>query len=144
MPNELKSAEVVFYDYLRRSQAERHRADFAGSTSGSITFADTTTLSYTSIAQLDIFIDKAKSTYAGIIGEYSGSWALLANQAKAMLEDLLVDGEFNNDGYTDSLGTNYNRKPLAVIQGFIDWCEQKAIVDQIKVSGGIVGVINVP
>lgn len=142
--NELKKAEMVFYDYLRKSQAERHKADFAGTTTGTITFGDSTTLAYTSIAQLDTFVNKAKSTYSAIIGQYSGNWQLLANQAKAMLEDLLVEGEFNNDGHTDSLGTNYSRKPLAVIQGFIDWCEAKAINEQIKVSGGILGVINVP
>lgn len=142
--NKLKDMEVTFYDYLRTSQSERYRANFDGTTSGSISFSDSTVFSYSSILQLDNFISKAKSSYSGIINEYTGNWSFLANQAKSMLEDLLVDGQFNNDQYTGGDGVNYTRKPITAIISFIDYCTKKAMEERCLVDGGIMGVINVP
>jgi hypothetical protein len=144
MANNLKSMEVIIYDYLRSSQAERYKANFNGTTTGSITFSDSTVLNYTSISQLDTFIAKAKSSYSGIINEYSGDWGFLANQAKSMIEDLLVEGEFNNDQYTAGDGITYTRRPVTALMQFIDYCQKKATEEQSFTNGGIVGVINVP
>ena len=132
------------YGYLRSSQAERYRADFAGTTTGSITFPDSTVFTYTSLVQLDNFISKAKTSYSAIIDEYTGNWNFLANQAKSMLEDLLVEGEFNNDQYTSGDGITYTRKPITAIMQFIDYCQKKAMETSYLSNGGIVGVIPCP
>lgn len=144
MPNNLKEMEVTIYDYLRSSQAERYKAEFAGTSTGSITFKDSTVFTYTSIVQLDNFISKAKSSYSGIINEGSGNWGFLANQAKSMIEDLLVEGEFNNDSYSGGDGLTYTRRPITALMQFIDYCKSKAIEEQSLANGGIFGVINVP
>lgn len=143
MPNKLKSMEVTMYDYLRTSQAERYKANFAGTTTGTITFLDSTSFTYANIAALDSFISKAKNSYEGIIKE-SSNWLFLANQAKSMIEDLLVEGEFNNDNYNSGDGITYTRKPITALIQFIDYCQKKAMEEDVVKNGGIMGVINVP
>lgn len=142
MPNPLKQAEGIFYDYLRRSQAEKYKAEFAGTVDGSITFGDGTSFVYFTLAELDAFIGKAQTAFNSCSSQTS-DWATLAGMVKSMIEDLLVDGQFNNDNYSSGDGITYTRKPITALISFLEYCKTQAKEAQAIDCGGILGVINV-
>lgn len=143
MPTELKLAEGVFFDYLRRSQAEKYKAEFAGTTSGSITFSDSSIFAYSSLIDLDAFIQKSQTVYNGCIDSGVTDWSRLASMVRSMIEDLLVDGQFNNDNHSSGDGITYTRKPVTALISFLEYCKTQAKEAQAVSCGGILGVINV-
>ena len=142
MPNPLKDAEKVFYDYLRKAQSEKFKAEFAGTSSGTVTFSDGTAFEYLSILDLDAFILKAQTAFNSC-SSLTSDWAILASMVKSMIEDLLIEGQFNNDNYSSGDGITYTRKPITALISFLEYCKTQSKEAQAIDCGGILGVINV-
>lgn len=136
----LKKQAQIFKDYSSRSQAELFNASYKNQTSGTVSYNDGTSFSYTSVAELSAKQITQQDLYKQIIAT-GEDYVEMKHLYLLSIADMEINGTYFNDTFQDS-NVTITRRPLTADVSFLQYLDHKiAQMEMTSDSYTSVGVI---
>lgn len=138
--NAINQAELLLNGYVQALQIESTSSKFKSITSGSVAYTEWNwTFTYSTTPELEAELERSKVLFEAVVGDSVYSWKVRKNLTLKMIDSMTINGKFNDDSFSDDKG-GYTRRPLAVLQNYVDWCEKK-IKEESAILNPNIGII---
>lgn len=136
----LKKQAQLFKDYSSRSHAELFTASYKNQTSGTVSYSDGTSFSYTTVAELSAKQIVQQDLYKQIIAT-GEDYVEMKHLYLLSITDMEINGTYFNDTFQDS-NVTITRRPLTADISFLNYLDSKiAKINMIADDYTAVGVI---